>query len=199
MLKQLFDALDRHPSIYWVTVALPTLALLALVVSGLRLTGSTRKERLGDWLFSAVILLFVIAWRWPYYFESFEFNPDESQLIAGAATLAHDPVFWRSVDGTTSGPLNFFALLPLHFIGLPLDYFSARLTSSLLGVIALVSCYQLFRSFAAPTAARLAILPAVLFFGTTTDGNFLHYSSEQVSVALMGLASLGLLRKAKDA
>jgi len=28
-----------------------------------------------------------------------QLNPDESQLIAGALTLRHDSVFWRSVDG----------------------------------------------------------------------------------------------------
>ena len=41
---------------------------------------------------------------------------------------------------------------------------------------------------------QLAVLPAVLFFGTTVDGNFIHYSSEHVSLALLGLASFGLLR-----
>ena len=52
--------------------------------------------------------LFLLAWRWPFLLQASEYNPDESQLLAGALTLTRDPVFWRSVDGTTSGPLNFY-------------------------------------------------------------------------------------------
>lgn len=193
MLKLLFDALDRHPFAYWLIVAAPTVALIGIVVSTI-FSRRGADDRRTDWLFAGILVGFLFAWRWPFFFDAREFNPDESQLIAGAATLAHDSVFWRSVDGTTSGPLNFYVLVPLHFLGLPLDYFTARFTGLLLVSFALLCCYRLFRSFAPPVAAQLAVLPAVVFFATTVDGNFIHYSSEHVSLGLLGLASFGLLR-----
>ena len=198
MLKLLFDSLERNPSAYWLIVAVPTAVLLGRVSYSIWRRGESDARRSRDWIFGLAVGLFLLAWRWPFLFEAREYNPDESQLIAGAATLAHDPVFWRSVDGTTSGPLNFYALVPMSWLGLPLDYFTARLTGLMLVGIALLSTYRLFRSFAPPAPAQLAILPAVIFFATTGDEDFVHYSSEHVSLALMGLASLGLWRRSKD-
>jgi len=39
-------------------------------------------------------------------------RPAWGLLLVGAITLRHDPVFWRSVDGGTAGPLNYYPLLP---------------------------------------------------------------------------------------
>jgi len=56
--------------------------------------------------FAAALLLALIAFRWPVLLHNRQLgDPDESQLIAGALTLQHDPRFWESVDGTTHGPL----------------------------------------------------------------------------------------------
>jgi len=144
--------------------------------------------------FIAIALACLWAWRWPFLLESREFNPDESQLIAGAITLTQDPVFWRSVDGTTSGPLNFYALLPLHALGLPLDYFMARLTGLILISITLIACHRLLRSFLSAAPAQLALLPLLFFFATTTDPFFLEYSSGDVSMALFALSACFLFR-----
>src|SRR5688500_1496949 len=128
MLKVLFGWLDAHPWIYWAILAVPTSALIAIVVATFWDDRTDREPERFDLRFLLIAIACLFAWRWPFLLESREFNPDESQLIAGAMTLTFDPVFWRSVDGTTSGPLNFYALLPMHAIGLPLDYFTARLT-----------------------------------------------------------------------
>ncbi len=193
MLRTLFEWLDAHPHAYWAGVAPVTLAYFALVVARLRSPSTTPPPGRDRWLHALLLFAFLLAWRWPFLFAAHEYNPDESQLIAGALTLWHDPVFWRSVDGTTSGPLNFYALWPLHFLGLPFDYFSARLTGLLLVWLALLACHRLLAAWSTPAVAALLILPGAVFFAAATDWDFVHYSSEHTSLALMALAALGLL------
>ena len=168
MLKSLFQWLDLHPGSYWVLATMATLMLVARL--GLTLGREAREPpappRGPDWRDAVVLFLFILAWRWPFLLVAYEYNPDESQLIAGAMTLVRDPVFWRAVDGHTAGPLDFYALLPLHALGVPLDYFNIRLTGLLLTWLTLFLAQRLFRTFAPPLAAQLAILPAAIFFAT---------------------------------
>jgi hypothetical protein len=188
MFSALFEWLDRHPAAYW-CVAVP---VTGLVLSRAWGAGSSaadpaanRRALAGDAL-ALVGLLF--AWRWPFLFWSGDFNLDESQLIAGAITLTHDPVFWRSVDGTTSGPLNFYALLPFRLVGLPLDYFTARVAGlSMIGGALCAVYVALARNFGR-RAAWLGILPAAVFFATVTHPDFVHYSSEHVTILLVGVS-----------
>jgi hypothetical protein len=52
------------------------------------------------------MLVTLFTFRRPIIFDNRQYvDPDESQLIAGAMTLQHDPTFWRSVDGSTLGPV----------------------------------------------------------------------------------------------
>lgn len=150
-----------------------------------------KAETWGEAAFCLGFLL--LAWRWPFLFAVEEFNPDESQMVAGAITLWRDPVFWQSVDGSTAGPLNFYALLWPKFLSLPIDYFTARLTGCVLAWVALLVHYRLLRKYVEAVPARLALLPVALFFSLTTQDDFVHYSTEQVSLALLGLAAFWLL------
>lgn len=188
MLPRVFDWLDYHPSAYWVIAAAGTLALSAWIVAGIRAARAGPPPAWRERVFGLLLFLFLLAWRWPFLFCASEYNPDESQFIAGAMTLVHDPVFWRAVDGHTAGPLDFYALLPLHALGVPLDYFNIRLTGLLLTWLTLFLAQRLFRTFAPPLAARLAILPAAVFFATATDPDFVHYASELVPMMLLALA-----------
>ncbi len=147
-------------------------------------------NRTREVVFAVVILLVLLAWRWPALISPAELNPDESQLAAGALTLANDPVFWRSVDGTTSGPLNYYVLMPLLALdGLPV-LFATRLTGLLLVWFSLVLSFALLRRAAGFPAAVFGFLPAWLFFSLTTDTDFVHYSSEHVSLVLTAAAGL---------
>lgn len=147
-------------------------------------------NRTREAVFALVILLVLLAWRWPALFSPAELNPDESQLAAGALTLANDPVFWRSVDGTTSGPLNYYVLMPLLALdGLPV-LFATRLTGLLLVWFSLVLSFALLRRAVGFPAAVFGFLPAWLFFSLTTDIDFVHYSSEHASLALTAAAGL---------
>ena len=113
MLKVLFNWLDHHPDSYWLAAIASLLLLAAWIVSALRADASPAPRKPESRFWAALVLLIpVLAWRWPFLLSATEYNPDESQIIAGVITLTKDPVFWRSVDGTSSGPLNFYALLP---------------------------------------------------------------------------------------
>ncbi len=190
MLITLFQWLDSHPASYWAGAAVPTLLLLAWAAAAARREIAGRPARPERPAFTALLLLVVLlAWRWPFLFSATEYNPDESQFIAGGITLTHDPVFWRAVDGTSAGPLNFYVLLPLHWLGLPVGYFSARLTGLLLVWGALLACYAALRTGFGAAAARLGVLPAVLFFCLVHEWDFIYYSSEHLPVALTALAA----------
>lgn len=194
MLKLLFAWFDSHPQSFWVIAGLPTLILLGLVAFALIHAAKDGLSKKRELLFVLLVPAVLLAWRWPYLLSADEYNPDESQLIAGAITLFGDPVPWRSVDGTTSGPLNFYVLLPIALLGLPLDYFTARLAGLLLISVALLACYYLFRSRFGLVAASLGLLPGLAFFCTVRDSNLVHYSSEHVSIFLTALSAACLFR-----
>ncbi len=194
-LGKLFTWLDRTPIFYW-GVGLAASALLAgWIVAGVSEPSGRRSQR-ERILSSFIILAFLLAWRWPFLFSATEYNPDESQFLAGSITLTHDPVFWRAVDGTTSGPLNFYAPIPIHWLGVRIDYFTARLTALLLVWVALLAGYNLLKKNYGVPAARLGILPAVVFFALVHEWDFIHYSSEHVSLSLFAVAAWLLLERA---
>lgn len=193
-MRAVFQWLDAHPQSYWALVALPTLLLVLRFWQAVRAAAPTPNlpAVFPGWRDGVVLGLFLLAWRWPFLLAAREFNPDESQLIAGALTLAHDPVFWRSVDGNTAGPLDFYVLLPLHWLDLPLDYFTARLTGLLIVWGALFSCLRTLARTSGPAAAWLGVLPAAAFFATVTHHDFLQYSTEHLPLPLVA-GSFGLL------
>ncbi len=193
-MRAVFEWLDAHPQSYWALAALPTLLLVLRFWQAVRAPAATpnRPAVPPGWRDGLLLFLFLLAWRWPFLLAAREFNPDESQLIAGALTLAHDPVFWRSVDGNTAGPFDFYALLPLHWLGLPLDYFTARLTGLLLVWGALFICLRTLARLFGPAAAWLGVLPAAAFFATVTHHDFLQYSTEHLPLLLVA-GSFGLL------
>ena len=198
MLRLLFAWFDGHPLSYWGIAAVPTLALLGWLWVSVSGRWDLKSSRRSEALFAFLLLAVLLAWRWPFLLSADEYNPDESQFIAGAMTLATDAMPWRSLDSTTSGPLNFYALLPLPLLGLPLDYFTARLIAVVLSWIALLACHRLIRSHFDSTPARLGILPGVAFLATANIGDFVHYSSEYVSIVLTALSVSCLARPRTD-
>lgn len=195
MLKFLFEWLDSHPASYWAIAAVPTTVLLGWTGRAIVRADERSESRRNDLLFTLVLFAVLLAWRWPFLLSADEYNPDESQLIAGALTLRVDPVPWRGVDGFTSGPLNFYPLLLPRLIGLPLDYFTARCIGLFLVWGALVSCWRLFRSWSDPSFAALLVFPALAFFCTVTDWDFIHYSSEHFPLLLFALGAYHILRR----
>jgi hypothetical protein len=141
------------------------------------------------WLFGAVVILCSSAFHWPSVFDNHELgDPDESQLMAAAITLAHDPLYFRSVDGTTCGPLDELPLAALAIFGVRIDYRVAHAMALFLSLVGVFATWLTLRHLFGDCVGRLAILPlatAVAFF----DFNqFLHYSTEQFPAALIAIA-----------
>lgn len=187
MLKQLFAFFDANAWAYWTLAAIPAVVLAAWTIAGFAWSGPKRR-RPGDIAFALLLLVVLFAGRWPLLLNAREVSSDESQLIAAALTLRHDPVFWRSVDTATAGPLDSYALLPLHAVGVHLDFFEARLTGLLLVWAALLACFVAARCDFGSNVARLTVLPGTLFFAGATEGDLTYYTTEHVPIALFGVA-----------
>lgn len=182
--------LDRHPAAFLCTALLPTLGLIWMAwrAPAVRETPTWRSR----WAYPLLLLLTLLAWRWPQLINHAELNPDESQFIAGALTLRHDPVFWRAVDGMTSGPLVSFALVPLTWVGLPVDFLTARLTGLLALWLTFTLCYRLLLAHYHRRAASLGLLGAALFFASVSDPDFNHYNSELIPLLLLAVSAAAL-------
>lgn len=161
----------------------------ALVLCGsLLLWQSWRPQHLQRLFLPATfILLFFL--RLPSIWFNNEINPDESQMITQAMTLAQDPVYFRSVDGTTGGPLDSYFLIIPHWFGLPFDFITAHLFAYGLIVFFLWLTFRTARLWFGAQAAQLALLPLVFLLGLTQNGDFLHYNSELVAIVLLAGAA----------
>ena len=192
----MIDWFAVHPSRYWTLAwscfTVLTLAGIGPVLASL-LTPALEKSfsRFSPrWLFVALIFAVFLAFRWPLFFVGEELNPDESQLIAGGITLQSDPIYWRSVDGTTHGPLDAYPLLAARLFGLPVGFGSARLIGSLMLIAAILSIYLTLSGYYGEAMGRLGCLPAFCFFAFNTFWDFVHYSSEHAPVLLLGIGAM---------
>lgn len=141
------------------------------------------------WVVGALAGLFLVVCRWSLIWLPHEMHPDESQMIAGAITLLHhDPLFWRSVDGGTAGPLDFYALLPAAFFFGTTTYGVARLIGTLFVWGILIAAGETIFLLTRRGAARIAILPALVYEACTTSHEFVHYSTELLPSLLLALA-----------
>ncbi|HMD69782.1 MAG TPA: hypothetical protein VKF41_00480 [Bryobacteraceae bacterium] len=125
-------------------------------------------------------------------------NPDESQFLAAAHKLFFDPVFFRSLDCGTTGPFNVYPLMLPALVGVSPDYASGRLLAILLIFLSLYFLYRAIAQAGPDYVARLAILPAFGFFSVVAYPDFVHNSSEHVSLPLISLALFAGLRCVRD-
>lgn len=171
-------------------------ALLLLATAwSLRNDPSGKYSGQGRWAWWTLLAGVLVLFRWPLIGLPHELYPDESQLLAGALTLRHDPLFWRSVDGNTAGPLDFYALLPAAFFPGVAGYAAARLTAVLLVWGILIAAGETLALVAGRTVARVAVLPAVACAALTTSPEFVHYSTELVPGLLLALAVFAMVRQ----
>lgn len=186
--------LDDHPLCYpWFVGAILAGALALALRAWFRPAETPAPQ--SDWTWGLVLLAVLAAGRWPSMLIPAQLNPDESQFLAGAHTLAHDPVFWRSVDGTTSGPLNFLVLWPAGWLAGWDSYLGARLTALGLLAAAFTLLHQSLAIACRSHAMRLATLAAVTGLTLTNSVDLLHYSSELLSVAWLGVAAYAATRR----
>ncbi len=193
MMDAILAWFDQDPGRYWWT------AVAALSVAFFQLLWPLRKpdfqdQRGPDWAWCGLIFVLLVVGRWPSWFVTREFNPDESHFIAGALTLRHDPIFWRSVDGLTAGPLDFYALFPVGWIAGADTYFTARVTAALLLGGALAATHLSLSFTFGRQIARVATFGAVCLEALTRHHDLIHYSSELVAVFLLAIGFLAFSR-----
>ena len=176
----------RYESCAWACFApLLAVAILSFVVGNNR----SRVSRLLLGVFATTAFLCILAFRWQSLCANREIaNPDESQLLAGAITLRHDPIFPRSVDGTTHGPADELALVAVNMLGVPFDYRLSHTVALGLALIGIVATWITLRHLFGDNMAQLAVLPLVAMVAFCDFGDFVQYSSEQLAAALIAVA-----------
>ena len=186
MFFNLLTWLDSSPAHYWI-VAWSSFAICAALA-----LSAFFYNRFGNWrgssiLFIAAMLAAILAFRWPILLDNQRYaDPDESQFIAEAAKLRSDPLFWRSVDGSTHGPLTDWPLVVASFLRGSLDYTAARVVSALMVWIELTCAWLIFRHFYKSVASVL-VLPLLCAHAFTDLWRFVAYCSEHIPNALFAL------------
>ena len=184
-----------HPALLG-PAALGWLLLLFAVGWSWRTLSSKDTTTAADWKWWLLTAGVLLCFRWPLVWLPHELYPDESQLIAGAITLRHDPVFWRSVDGGTAGPLAYYALLPAAFVSGTASFAIARLIAAALVLGTLISAGESLALVTTRAVARLAVLPFLVFESFTTSAEFVPCSTELVPGLLLAVAVYGITRQA---
>ncbi len=170
-------AFDSFPVVYW------SLGYsLALIVVGL----TFKKDIPLPLYLTGAFALFVMM-RLPAIVLNRELNVDESQMLSHALTLYQDPVYWRSVDGTTIGPLDNYLLVIPRLFQFQLDYTSARIMGVLCSIGSLLFFFYATKKWFGEAIARVALLVPLFFLAFTQESDFVHYSSEQLPVFILSI------------
>ena len=143
------------------------------------------------WLYLTTLGLAMLAFRWPMMAAAVEFNPDESQLLAGAIT-AWQRHMVGSIDMGYCGPWAFLPLTLPAWFGCPIDYLGGRCIALLMTSASVALLWLTLRHILTDRLARLVILPLASFFVLTSFEDFVQYSGEQ-SPQLYFSAALWLL------
>ncbi len=142
-----------------------------------------------DGLFLLFLCLFMLAGRWPCFLAP-TLDLDEDQFIAAAMKLLRDPIYWRSADTGSSGPLNIYPLMLPALFGLKLEYAVSRLIGLGCNIIAIVCLYYSFRCIYGKTIARIASIPVVSTWAPMLNTDLVHYAGETFPVMLLSIALL---------
>lgn len=153
-----------------------------------------KKRPFSEVFFMSALFLFSGFMRLPVFLYNLPLNPDESQMLAQGLTLTIDPLVYRSVDPTTSGPINTYPLTIVHLMGFRLDFHIAHLLSWFITLITIYFLYKTLKYLASTYIAQLAVIPTVAFFSFTQDPNYIHYYSEGIAMILLSYCTFLLVR-----
>ena len=174
---------DLLPFALWTVVAvLATLpAVHAGTTASLANRGSRLKYELG---FFGMVLLGLLACRYAVLVYPYELNIDECQFIAQALGYHHDLMPFTQ-DGHTCGPLNYYVLMWPAYLGLPVTYFTIRLTGFVLVLMTLFYARRTIALIAGNRVSYLIALPLISFYFFAYQPGFVHFSSETFPEALL--------------
>jgi len=133
----------------------------------------------------AVLVGCLVLIRLPSIVLPYELNVDESQCLSQGMKFAQDPRPWKSVDSTTSGPLNSYPIAILLWMGFRPSYPLAHVVATVLVCLQLLVSYLIFLRLGSRMAALVGAILIVLFYGNTLNPDFLHYSSELFPILML--------------
>jgi hypothetical protein len=168
---------DSSPTVYWFVGYL----LAGIVV----LTSYYKSISTKVYLIAGLLLL--VMMRLPVIVFNRELNVDESQMLSHAITLIQDPVYWRSVDGTTIGPLDNYLLVIPKLLGFQINYTSGRVMGLFCAAGAWLFLFFSIRNWFGSQVARRISVVSLIFLAFIQDVDFVHYSSEQFPVLLLAI------------
>ena len=125
-------------------------------------------------------------------------NVDEAEFTVSATKLLSDPVFFRSTDTGTSGPLNIYPLAVPALFGFSPDYSTSRVVALVIIFLSLYVLHRALRKMSSDGLARVAILPALGFFSLAAHPDFVTYSAELFPMLLTALAVLICARAIRE-
>lgn len=135
----------------------------------------------------AVVFCFLFFLRLPTILSAHELNVDESQMLSQGMKFLLDPMPWRAVDGTTSGPLNSYLISLFLLMGFRANYALAHGLATGLLALQVVLAHQTLLRITSRRAAAWGILPMMFALGFTRNRNYLHYASELLPALLLAL------------
>lgn len=179
--------------LYWLSMS-GALALLATAIfNNLRCLRADVQSRVD--LMPLALFALVVAYKWPTLFFNAEINIDESWQIAGALNALHDPVPWRGLDNTTSGPVASYVLALPGVFGFDVSYGFARAAGWAMFGASLALWYLVIRRFRDAFVAMTVVSPIALLLYVNRTDDFNHFSTELIPIFLMSLAAYaGLVR-----
>jgi hypothetical protein len=185
---------DSSPPVYW---------LVGYLLAGIVII-SGQYKKVPTIAFLALSFMLLLFMRLPVIVFNRELNPDESQMLSHAITLFQDPIYWRSVDGTTIGPLDNYLLVIPKLFGFQIDYTSGRFMGLLCVAGSLLFLFYTLKNWFGTSLARKIFPVPLIFLAFTQEVDFVHYSSEQVPAFLLSLclwlvSCLGKNEKSKTA
>jgi|CZKI01.1.fsa_nt_gi hypothetical protein len=185
--------LDASPARFE-TAAWAVFAMAAAAAAAAAIPPGVRRWWRSPAIFAGLSLLSILAFRWPVLCDNRELvDPDESQMMSAAMTLDRDPLYWKSVDGQTRGPMDDWPLLALLRLTGRVDYTGARLVSASLAWVCVLCAWLALAHLFGDGWARLLVLPLLAVHAFSDSWSFVAYGSEHVPDALVALASALLL------
>jgi hypothetical protein len=179
----------------YMAISFGLLSLLTFLCVIPTLNTKTSCERIiillkSEYFFIFTFFAFVFAARWPSLFWYKGYSIDEDQFLSAAWTLIKDPIFFRSVETGSSGPMNIYPMLGSMILGIIPGFISIRLIALFMTCSAITLAYFACKKFTAVEYARTGILMPIAFFGLTSFWDFSGYSSELPSILYLciGLA-----------
>jgi len=133
----------------------------------------------------ALLIACVFLLRLPSALVPHELNPDESQMLSGAMKFLVDPRPWIAVDPSTIGPLNSYLISVFLWMGFRPGFVLVHMLASVLVCLQVLTAYLTLRWLVTEKATALGALLMVLFYGLSTDHDYLSYESELLPSLLL--------------